>query len=681
MNLKSGRTGWGGLIVIGLFLAGCGSSGDIVEDSSYFTPQNPPPAAYKLKARCRVEEKAVHLDGEGEILFTNSGKRPISTVALEWPFKTADLEVSIGMRHVPQRQSKPVHAGVSFFSLPRAFRPNENVKLAIRFTQKTTVSDIDDIAFQRWYPKLWWDGLPTRDAFSVEFEAPDGYVTASSGRLDPKTGTYENAGVTTGFGLRIFKDIQIEERETGGVRIRSFYTEEGRECALLCLETAVDAVGFYKDLHGFFPFESLTIVPGASRPMGGYPFASALVVIHGQQAFKQRPELFWKWITAHEIGHQYWGEYIMSRDEPGDYTESWMMIGMGIFADRMYTESRGLGDERHESFFKRFLEGLENYYDTTADAPESLKALQRFDRNNVLIHGKGYSIVSALRSALGDDVFKRVYLRCVDEYGGKRLSYRDFQKIAEEESGESLYWFFHQWVRSPGYLSYRISSTDCRPVNGGYRTEISVKAQGETMAMPVDVEAVFKDGSSQTARVERWARDNKLVFQSQAEFDRAVLDPLGRLAMLDAPLPIRPKEIPDRVRRLAYLGSWDKGIALFEIAKESDCRDYRIWSKLGMVVFEGGYFEEAFTCFEKVLNGEAPESSRFMAATWLGNVRDAQGRRKEAVDLYRKALSMAPEGDGWRHDQFGITSSQEWIIRRLEAPYDWSGIIKRVKNS
>ena len=113
------------------------------------------------------------------------------------------------------------------------------------------------------------------------------------------------------------------------------------------------------------------------------------------------------------------------------------------------------------------------------------------------------------------------------------------------------------------------------------------------------------------------------------------------------------------------------------LALDSDCRDFRIWFKLGMVIFEGGFFDESFICFQKMMEIDAPEDYHFMAVTWMGNIHDAQGQRDEAVKFYQKALGMAPEGDGWRHDQFGIKSSREWIEQRLQTPYNWKSIVKK----
>jgi hypothetical protein len=656
---------------------GCAETAEEPGSPDYFVPMDPPAAQYLIDAACRLDDKSVLVEGTEAVLLQNTSRQPISVIALEWSTNpTHTLDVSVQGTKLEKFGPKPADRRLYFFVLPEAVLPNRSVTLDIDFSIGLKARSSGDIYLQAWYPKLWWDDLPTRDAFSVKLDAPSDYEIASSGRLNEATGYYENPGVTTTFGFWLSKNVLVEEREASGVLVRALFTEEGRECAMLCLDTAVDVIPFFKQYHGVFPFESLTIIPGASRPMGGYPYASALVVIHGQQAFDKRPPLHWKWITAHEIGHQYWGEYIMSSDNPDDYTESWLMIGMGIFADRLYTEARNLDDDKHESFFNRFKSGLTEYHDTTADAPESLKAQQKYDRNNVLIHGKGYAIVSALRQTLGDEMFHRIYRRCVRDYGGKRMGYRDLMAVAEGESGESLHWFFEQWVRSPRYLCYQITAQDSRHEVDGFVTTLTVERMGDSIAMPVDVQAVFEDGTEQISRISRFADRTDLVFRSQAKLKEAILDPHHRLAMLPKPLPVLPAELPDRVRKLPYNGSWEEGLKLYKISVENEVPDYNIWFKLGMVVFEGGYLDEALDCFRRLLDLDSPADYDFMALTWIANICDARGQREEAVKYYRQALKISPEG-AWRHDQFRIESSREWIEKRLHEPYDWSTIIKK----
>lgn len=657
-----------------------GIASTLAGEPAFYVPVDPPSASYTIEATCSVNGSDVPLEGHMAVNLRNTTKRPISVIALKWTRNPKNaLDVSVGGTRLEKHPEQPSNTLIRFFSLPEALKPNQTTTLDIDFNITLQVQSNGDILRNFWHPQLWWDGLPTRDSYRVKLDPPTPeYKAAYSGRFNPSTNYYENPGITTNFGFLFSKSAFIEERDADGVQVRTLFKEDGRECAMLCLETAVDVIKFYKEYHGSFPFESLTIIPGGSRPMGGYPFASALVVIHGQQAFDQRPLLHWKWITAHEIGHQYWGEYIMSGDEGSDYTESWLMIGMGIFADRAYTEYRGLSDDKHVGFFNRYKSGINEYLDTTADAPESLKAQQNYDRNNVLIHGKGYSIVSALRHTLGGERFKRLYLRAIREYGGKRMGYRDLRRMAEEECGENLGWFFESWVRSPRYLCYEITAQESKQKNDGFVSVIKVERKGgrDSFSMPIDVQATFEDGSTQTAWISRFKDKMDLRFESAAKLEDAVLDPRDLLARLDKPRPVLPEELPARIRNLPYNNAWDEGLELYKMAVKHDVQIHRIWFKLGMVIFEGGYLEEALTCFNRVHEMETPVDYDFMALTWMGNVWDARGNREEAVKFYRLAKATGSK-IAMRHDQFGIQSSPEWIESRLKEPYDWSTVIKK----
>jgi len=662
-------------IISVVFCLGCSRPESPAQGSSFFVPPDPPEAQYVIEASCRQEEGRVLIEGEENVSFQNPSLKSLSVVAFEWA-RSSEFSLEVLTLDGAPLTLQESENSVLFFLLPEPLAGKESMTLNVRYKMAFNAREDGRISLQFWHPRLWWGGLPIKSSFRVKMEIPDGYKMASSGRLNPRTGWLENDCVTSRFGFWLAGDVAVEERDADGVLVRALFTEKGRDCALLCLETAVDVIRFYKQTLGVYPHKSLTIIPGGSGPWGGYPYTSALVVIHGQEVFDKAPELHWKWITAHEVGHQYWGEYIMSADETDNYTGSWLMIGLGIFTDRMWVEARGLPDDKHIGFFMRYISGLKEHYDITADAPHSLKAQQQYDRNNILIHGKGYSIVSALRSALGDSTFKAAYLRSVREYAGRRLGWRDFQRIAEEESGENLRWFFDQWVRSPRYLCYQITSSESRQQEDEYLTEIVVERRGESIAMPVEVLAVFEDGSEQTAHTNRLLQKNILVFHGASSLKEAVLDPRQRLAMLEEPLPVLPAELPAKMRDLGYSGDFERGLELYKLALEADVKDRSIWFKLGMVIFEGGYLDESFSCFEKMLELEPEGRYAFFAKTWLGNIRDAQGRREEAVGFYNQALHLYA-GDSTSHDQFGIESSEEWIKQRLNESFDWSEIIKQ----
>ncbi|GAG12858.1 unnamed protein product, partial [marine sediment metagenome] len=269
------------------------------------------------------------------------------------------------------------------------------------------------------------------------------------------------------------------------------------------------------------------------------------VVIHGEETFKEGESLtHWQRITAHEIGHEYWGEWVLDPERP-----AWVWIGMGIFADTDYILARDVDPGRRQSWMSNYINGMAMYNDTTVDIPPAQLSKIRFDHNNTVIHSKGFSIVSALDSVLGRETFERIYKKCLQVYGGKRLGWRELQRFFEKESGQNLTWFFDQWVCSNKYLCYKIELQESNQEGEGYLSIVKVRRLG-TMKMPVPVKAVFEDGSEQVKKTDRNLEIQKLSFRSQSELKEAIIDPEHKLAMLEEPLA----EISDEAAEMLSLG-------------------------------------------------------------------------------------------------------------------------------
>jgi hypothetical protein len=358
------------------------------------------------------------------------------------------------------------------------------------------------------------------------------------------------------------------------------------------METALDAIAYYKEWLGLYPFDFLYIIPGGSGRWGGYPFATGIVVIHGQETFKpDEKTIHWKRITAHEIGHEYWGEWVLDPDDP-----AWVWIGMGIFADTEYMLTRGFDPKRRQGWMSNYLKGLNMLYDTTVDIPPDIEETIQYDRNNTVIHSKGYSIVSALDAVLGRKTFERVYKKILREYGGRRLGWKDLQQVFEADSGMDLSWFFDQWVRSNVYLCYQVESRESKQVKGVYISSVKVKQLG-TMSMPVPIKAVFEDGSSMIAFTRRDIETTKLTFNSKTKLKEVILNPDHKLAMLEKPVPELSKEA---AKALAWGWSLPDIGPLYEILKDENIPSSDIWYRLGMYLYDSGELNKALNCFRKV---------------------------------------------------------------------------------
>jgi tetratricopeptide (TPR) repeat protein len=630
---------------------------------NYWVPVNPPKSHYRIDVGIDLQKGLIQ--GKETVALKNHSDRTIGVLALDWTISessTIDIMAAGKRLKLLNTMQGAWPESPLFYQLSEPAGPGARIQLDITFKKSFEVSEEDsDFRSVLWYPRIWWDGLPVHDSFSVKLDIPEGYALAISGRWNEATGRYEIDGART-FGVCLGKENKTESREVDGVLITTLFTEKGAKAASVCMDTAVDCIKFYKDWLDFYPFDLLYIIPGGRGRWGGYPFATGIVVIHGEETFKEgEPLTHWQRITAHEIGHEYWGEWVLDPDDP-----AWVWIGMGIFADTEYILARNIDPHRRQSWMGNYINGVSRYYDTTVNIHPAQLSKVRYDHNNTVIHSKGFSIVSALDSVLGREVFKRIYKKCLKAYGGRRLSWKDLQRFFEEESGQNLSWFFDQWVSSNTYLCYKIDSQESHQEGDGYLSTVRVKRLG-SMKMPVPVKAIFEDGSEQIKQTDRSLERDILTFRSKSKLKEAVLDPEHKLAMLEEPLP----EISEGAAEMMALGwSFEDSPEVFEEIKEENIQDSNIWYRLGMGLYEYEHIPEAFRCFQKVFALETDRKAKFAAQGWLGLLKDLIGEREEALGHYREALKY-DTGESMEHGWLRIRMDRKWVEKRLKTPFSW----------
>ncbi|MBW8035285.1 MAG: M1 family metallopeptidase [Planctomycetes bacterium] len=474
---------------------------------------------------CSIDDNGQLLEGNEVISFKNSTSDPIGQIAIKWLRQGGEtLKVTSNGKDVSFLTD--VKSSRVIFKLPEAIKPGGNGIIEIKFGGVKPAQSLNNkIGFAAWHPQLNW-GLQRHADFDVKINAPSKYAILTSGFFNESVGRYQVKGVRS-FLVILCNEHKVMEANAEDVLVRCAYTPESEECARLIVKTAVDAINFYRKHFGFYPYRILTIVPGMDNPAGGYPVAPCVVAIHGMEKFDSRPKNHWQWITAHEIGHQYCGEYILSDDTTDPF--NWLMIGLGIYADREYSQARNLSSEKHRGLMDRYIGGVRDGLDTTINITPEQRSKIKFDFNNVVKHGKSYSVISALDCVLGKETFSRIYRRCLKEFGGRRLGVLEFQAVCEEEAGQDLGWFFEQWVNSNKHLSYKISSQKCQKKDNSYISRVEVKCIGD-LKMPVPVTVYFADGSSQTRFTNRLTDINVLEFKSKSPLKKALLDSKEALA-------------------------------------------------------------------------------------------------------------------------------------------------------
>lgn len=621
--------------------------------TEFWAPVSPPRAHYLVDVKF-VPETA-RLEGSETIHFRNDTRRPIGRLALEWYGDVLRVKAD----GVPVERS-PGKYSVALYDLPRDVKPGAEIELSIDFGASWKLDAKNRSAITSYLsPHLWW-GFGTLDDYEVRLELPEGYAVATSGRYDPRTGRYVGQGVRA-FGLFIGQGYESAEADAGDVHIHAVFTSAGKPCAELLLKTAVDVIGFYRQQFGFYPNRSLSIVPGMNYPAGGYPAATGLTVIHGQERFSERPEPFWRWITAHEIGHMYWSNYVLAQG-PDDLT--WLMIGLGLHADHEYRRARnitgGTGALEHN-----YVNGVYQGIDTTMDVTREQEAAVQWDFNNIVEHGKSIAFLNALESVIGTETFAKVYRRSLKAYAGKQLGWREFQRLAEIESGQDLDWFFEEWVRSSANAAYGVAGQGCSPAGNGFDCTVRVERLGK-MQMPVSVAARFNDGSELRIQTDRLADLDELKFTAKSPLKEVVIDPDRAVALAAISAPAQ-RELEARVGQMPWTGAGEAALEAYRQARDMKIEDSGIWLKLGLTLYDGRYCPEALDAMMRV-----PEDDsvwHFAALVWQGHLLDLLGRRDEAVARYREALKM-PGSPSMSHDQYHLVLNKQWVEERLKTPFE-----------
>ncbi len=627
---------------------------------TFWTPRQPPRADYRIDGTFTIADDMT-LQGKETIHFVNTTSLPMQTLAITW-LSLERQTLTVVANGVPVALPRSPASYPQDFVLSKPVNPGQAVTLEIAFSASMPASSEkpEEISHDGWYPQLWW-GCDCHNNFEVKLSVPQEYALATSGRLDPKTGAYRVEKAPS-FGIWLGRKCEVLESQAGDVPVRCLYKPQDKKCAQLLVDTAVDVINFYRERFGFYPYPSLAIVPGADEPMGGYALGTSIIVIHGMSRMSERPETHWRWITAHEIGHQYWGRYVLEKDDP-----EWLWIGMGIHADREYCRARNLGNENHRQLLARYIEGMKKGLDTTVCRSEEERAQINFDFNNVVTHGKGFAIISALDCTLGRPVFERITRRCLKEFGSGKMGLREFQAVCELESGQDLDWFFDQWVNSNKCLSYELTAQKCDKKDAAYITEVQVKCLG-SLKMPIPVAATFEDGTSQQAFTDRLHDMDTIRFESRTPLQQVRLDPEGALAMVAAAAP-NTQALSQLIGDLPWTGAGEKALTVFRKANEGGFSDPDGWFKLAMTLYDGKHYQEGLEAFARVqATAEDNRLLTFVAVVWQGHLCDLLGQREKAVSYYQKALEMPPAGE-MRHDQYHMRVNRDWVQTRLKEPF------------
>ncbi|WP_370520084.1 M1 family aminopeptidase [Thermococcus sp. LS1] len=110
-----------------------------------------------------------------------------------------------------------------------------------------------------------------------------------------------------------------------------------------------------------------------------------------------------------------------------------------------------------------------------------------------VLYYKGAFILRSLRFVLGNETFNEILHEALTECHGSYCTVQDFQRIAENVSGEDLDWFFSEWFNSTLLPDYTVENLTVANESGSYRLIFKL-VDRNNFTMPVYVRIVTENG-------------------------------------------------------------------------------------------------------------------------------------------------------------------------------------------
>ena len=193
---------------------------------------------------------------------------------------------------------------------------------------------------------------------------------------------------------------------------------------------------------------------------------------------------FGETLIAHELTHQWFGDKLTCKS----WENIWLNEGFASYGECLYTEAIG-GKPSYDAYIKSFM--------TSAKTAKGTIYVQDVNNINEIFssartYRKGAVVIHSLRGIVGDDKFFKIlqnYIASKNAYGNATIE--DFQAVAEQVYGQSLDYFFKEWLYGENYPKYKSQWSSTPQSNGSFKVKIELSQSTNTnpvfFTMPIQI--------------------------------------------------------------------------------------------------------------------------------------------------------------------------------------------------
>lgn len=313
----------------------------------------------------------------------------------------------------------------------------------------------------------WHPEIPgSRATYRVRVQAPGTTLAVTAGR---SLGHRSAGGETVSEwlvehpveGLSLSAGpYEVHESLAGDVPVSLYLFRESRDLAPAYLDAAAEAIRFYSDLFGPYPFPKFAVVENFFPTGYGFPSYTLIGGTVLRLPFIIRTSL------VHEIAHCWWGNGVHVDYEAGNWVE-----GLTTYVSDYLLQERGSVQEAKD-YRLQAIRSYSTLAPPGADFPLSGFSSRTDPLTKAVGYDKGAMVFHMLRRTLGEEPFWNGLRDLYRERLFLETSWGDLQAVFERRANRSLEGFFSQWVhrgRAPPASGSRTFMPRPKRVGGGSR--------------------------------------------------------------------------------------------------------------------------------------------------------------------------------------------------------------------
>ncbi len=502
----------------------------------------------------------------------------------------------------------------------------------------------------RWFPVNDY----TADAFTADLRVtvPSGYKVLGSGQ---QSAEQTPDGMTAvrfqlmqpsfpGSFAVVKGDPDVVQ---AGAISTAFYLNEHKNMATPYGQEIGRVTEFLSGVYGAIPARNLTVIETENGAPNGYSAPGLLFFSPKAIGTEVNAKLL-----ANQISRQWWGNEVA----PASRNHLWIENGLARYAEMLYAENTSGAGALQTQVHDTYVEAL-----TVTDPPliQSSRLEDYSPEFWAETAGKGAAVLHMLRGIMGDDKFFQLLKAIPATYAWKSISTDQFHDLAEKIQGDSLNYFFQEWVESSGAPELKREFVVYR-AGQGFRVVGKITQDLELFRMPV-VLRIDTEGNPEEKTVEVIGTSSEFAVETFGKPKDVVLDPKGQVLRQDNAMRVavaikRGEQFFEIAEFPDALKEYQKAL---DVNRTSSLAHYRV----AETYFTLGNLNPAANEFREALNGDLdPKWTEVWSHIKLGQIFDISDQREKAINEYRLAARTKDDTQG------ALAEAQKYTLEKYVKP-------------